>query len=162
MRTIAPPNNGTTGFGHAEPPPTLGGENGGGGRGWVELAWATDDIEAHLLVGRLTEAGIETNTIKDRGYPGAFLYGGHNPWAPVAILVRALQLEDARIVLAELAYQGPAAPPPRPPREEPKRKGRLLWWAAATALALLFTGLGLANSLERCEQAGLCEQSDAP
>jgi len=157
MGTLAPPRQDRVGSG---PPPSQPESLGGDGRGWVDLVSARNDIEAHLLTGRLNEAGIETSTLVDRGYPGAFLYGGHNPWAQVAILVRRMDLEAARLVLAEIAFEGPPSPPPGPRDKVRRRRGVALWWALAIALALLFTGLGFAQSLERCEQAGLCRSSD--
>lgn len=115
------------------PPPPLSTQTGGDGSGWVELARARDDIDAHLLEGRLNEAGIETRSIKDRGAPGAWLYGGSNPWAPVTILVRRIQLEDAQVVLAEIAL---AAPDAREPGAPESRGLPLTWWLVALALAL--------------------------
>ena len=88
-------------------PPASRREEGGGGRGWVKLAQARNDIDAHLLVGRLEEAGIETRAVPDRRAPGAWLYAGSNPWAPVAVMVRAFQLQDARVVLAEISLEHP-------------------------------------------------------
>ncbi len=83
----------------APPPPAGTRSGGGGGSGWIQLVKAADDIEAHLLAGRLAEAGIEVQTLPDRAAPGAWLYGGSNPWAPVRVLVRRRQLEEARLVL---------------------------------------------------------------
>jgi hypothetical protein len=82
---------------------------GGGGSRWVHLYRARNDIDAHLLVGRLEEAAIEASTLKDKTAPGAWLYGGSNPWAAVNVMVRSVQLEDARVVLAEIAYENPPA-----------------------------------------------------
>jgi hypothetical protein len=145
------------------PPPVDLGERGGGDSGWVVLTRATDDIDAHLLAGRLDQAGIETNTIKDRGSPGAWLYGGSNPWAPVTILVRKFQLDDAKIVLAEISLAGPDA---EPIDESTRSRWRfpLAWWAAAIALGLLFTLIGVsrtARSADTCLRQGVCTQ-DVP
>lgn len=85
------------------PPGAPAGGDGGGGSGWTRLAVASNDIEAHLLEGCLLEAGIETRTVKDRTAPGAWLMGGSNPWAPVEVHVRRFQLDDARLVLLEVA-----------------------------------------------------------
>ncbi len=112
----------------------------------MQLARAHDDIEAHLLVGRLTEAGIETQTMPDRGAPGAWLYGGSNPWAPVTVLVRRIQLDDARIVLAEISYDAPAADPvPAEARRTP-RSLPFLWWATALALGIFFSLVALVEA----------------
>ena len=89
------------------PPPPVSQERGGGDQSWVELLKASDDIEAHLLGGRLLEAGIEARNVKDRSGP-AWMYGGSNPWAPVTILVRRAELEAARLVLAEISWSAPA------------------------------------------------------
>ncbi|MDQ3954998.1 MAG: DUF2007 domain-containing protein [Actinomycetota bacterium] len=122
----------------------------GGGRDWVELLTASDDIEAHLLTGRLSEAGIEARTVKDRSAPGAWMYGGSNPWAPVTILVRRMQLEEGKIVLAEISWTAPAfdASPRDLPPEELGRRRALLWWAAALVLGALFTSIGLTRAVE--------------
>jgi hypothetical protein len=130
-------------------------EDAKGGGGWVVLCRAADDIEAHLITGRLTEAGIETDVLKDRGRPGDWVCIGSDPWAPSSILVRRIQLEDARIVMAEVALSGPDAPPP-PDRlgEAPSWKGTLRWWTAALALGLAFTALGLAQAAQDLERRG--------
>jgi hypothetical protein len=143
-----------TGFEDREPPD----DHGGGGSGWVSLLRARNDIDAHLIVGRLTEAGVETAMMKDRGNPGAWLQGGSDPWAPVTILVRKIQLEDARVVLAEVAYDAPDAPPQQ--LAASRWRGPLVWWVTAIALGLLFTGLGLlqaANDMEECSRPAACE-----
>jgi hypothetical protein len=101
------------------PPRRLDDLNGGGGSGWVPLYKAANDIDAHLLIGRLHGMGIETRTLVDRGAPGAWLYGGLNPWAPVTVYVRGFQLEDARLVLAEVAWAAPAAGRDSAPRRPP-------------------------------------------
>jgi Putative prokaryotic signal transducing protein len=93
------------------PPPVQAHPGGGGGRAWVELLRAHNDIDAHLLLGRLTEAGIETRAVKDRRAPGAWLYGGSNPWAPSVVLVRQLQLDEARLILASISLEAPDAAP---------------------------------------------------
>jgi hypothetical protein len=131
---------------------------GGGGAGWVELLKARDDIEAHLVTGRLSESGVETRTLKDRSGP-AWLFGGHNPWAPVTILVRKVQLEDARIVLAEISFQQPAVDPEAPVPEAPGRSRAVAWWAIALALGLGFTTVALArtaDSIRGCDIPIIC------
>lgn len=134
---------------------------GGGGSGWVELIRASGDIDAHLLTGRLLEAGVESRTVKDRSSPGAWLLAGSNPWAPVTILVRRLQLEDARLVLAEISFDLPPAPEPEHPRIVRRRwSGPLLWWAVAIALGAAFTWIGLlqtASTMDHhCNAAAPC------
>lgn len=127
------------------PPPPTARRDGGGGR-WVHLAHAHNDIDAHLLVGRLADAGIEARAVPDRGAPGAWLYGGSNPWAPVAILVRLFQLDDARLVLAEISYDGPSAEPAAEPPWTPRRSVPALWWATALILGIFFTLVALAEA----------------
>ena len=146
------------------PPPERDEDGRGGGSKWVELARAKDDIEAHLLLGRLHEAGIETRTLKDRTAPGAWLYGGSNPWAPVAVLVRSFELDQARLVLAELAYITPAAPEPtRRPPQAPRH--RLLWIVTAIVLGVMFTGallVELARAGAGCRLPILCSEREVP
>ena len=127
----------------------------------MRLCRAANDIEAHLLVGRLTEAGIETRTITDRAAPSAWLYGGGNQWAPVTVYVLKIQLEDAHIALAEAAFQGPAAAVggtgPGSAHRLPWR-----WWTTALAMGLVLSGVALAqaaSSLEACRVPVLCDDA---
>jgi hypothetical protein len=136
--------------------------SGGGGSGWTKLVQAPNDIEAHLVIGRLAEAGIETQSLKDRSGP-AWMFNGSNPWAPVTVLVRKLQLEDAQLVLAEVAFDAPAAV-----KEEPRHKSAwvaVVWWSAAIALGILFTALGWVQAnetMESCKQPSGCEAPTRP
>jgi len=130
------------------PPVRLGGDSGGDS-GWVQLVTTRGDIDAHLLAGCLNEAGIETRTIKDHSGP-TWLHGGSDPWGPVALWVKRSQYEESRIVLAELAYDAPAAV---------KDAGPLgwsptTWWIAAISLGLLLTGIGFARSAEYVDRCG--------
>ena len=134
---------------------------GGGGSGWVELMRARGDIDAHLLVGRLGEAGVETRTVKDRSGPGTWMHAGSNPWAPVSILVRRFQLDDARLVLAEISFDLPAASPEMPQPSENRWIGPVVWWSVALVLGAIFTGIGLiqtASSIEQCARVA-CTRS---
>ena len=144
----------------ADPVPPAS-ERGGGGAGWVELARTRNDIEAHLLAGRLNEAGVETSCLKDRGAPGAWLHGGSNPWAPVTVFVKKMQLDDARLVLAEISWSQPSIDPISPPVCEPQagRRYAVTWWIAAIALGLLFTSIALARTgevLRSCDLPLVC------
>lgn len=136
-------------------PPRDDGSRGGGGSGWVELVRATDDIDAHLLTGRLLAAGIESLTVKDRRAPGAWLSGGSNPWAPVAILVRRVQLDDARLVLAEISLGAPCAPDPAsaPTRSSPVAPRRA-WRVAVAVVGLLVAALVVAESTHAMAPSG--------
>jgi len=151
VTTLAPPRS----FGGTEPP-AQDASGRGGGSGWVELLCAHDDIEAHLIGGRLEAAGVEVSMLKDRSGP-AWLFGGSNPWAPVTLMVRRLQLDDARIVLAEVAYEAPSRPEVA---ERPRGwRGPIMFWAAALALGALLTGVALARteqSLGNCDLPLVC------
>lgn len=147
--------------GHIDLPPIEEAGRSGGGARWVELVKAADDIDAHLLIGRLLESGIETQTVKDRSAPGAWLYGGSNPWAPVVILVRAFELDSARLVLAEVAFEGPAVEPDRPPSPAQRRRHALVWWATAIVLGVTLTALVAAQAIRAtpgCQLPILCEE----
>ena len=139
------------------PPPGLLDEPSGGGSEWVRLITAENDIDAHLLGGRLNHAGIEVRAIKDRKGP-SWIHGGSNPWAPVDLWVRRYQLEESRLLLAELSFSGPDAERTEEPTSS---RAAFLWWTAAIALGLLFTGIGLARSadyLDRCGFSASCEE----
>ncbi len=138
-------------------PPAVVDESAGGGSNWVRLMTARGDIDAHLLEGRLNEAGIEVKVIKDHSGP-VWLFGGSDPWGPVAIWVRRFQYEDSRILLAELAYDSPSAV---------KDTGPLgwsptAWWAAAIGLGLLLTAIGFARSAEYIDRCGFTMSCPQP
>lgn len=140
------------------PPPEDDHDGGGGGSGWVELTRARNDIHAHLVAGRLAAAGIEARVLKDRSVSAAWLYGGANPWAPAVLLVRSTQLFDARVALAEVAYEAPAARL-APTGVERDWKTPVLWWSLALGLGILMTGLALARTpaaLKRCDLPLVC------
>lgn len=153
----------------APPPPAdVAAADGGGGGDWVTLARAGDDIEAHLVIGLLHEAAIESRTLKERGAPGAWLYCGSDPWAPVTVFVRRHQLTDARLVLAEAAFAAPPAPATPKPASARWRLS-LLWWATALSLGILLSALALLQASRGesfCQLMGTCSRSsstvDAP
>ena len=147
--------------GNIDLPPFAEDDRKGGGARWIELTKAHDDIDAHLLVGRLMEASIETRTVKDRSAPGAWLLGGSNPWAPVTILVRNFDLESARVVLAEVAFEAPDVEPERPPPPAARRKNAWLWWTTALLLGLTFSALIVAQAARAtagCQLPILCQE----
>ena len=74
--------------------------------GWLQVADARDDYEAQLIIGRLTEAGIESNTLKSGSAPGAWLTGVQNQWGPVAVLVPPEEFQTARRVLEGFGAEG--------------------------------------------------------
>ncbi|MEA2509377.1 MAG: putative prokaryotic signal transducing protein [Actinomycetota bacterium] len=128
-------------------PPTPVKDRGGDSE-WTPLTRARNDIDAHLLVGRLQEGGVETRTVKDRRAPGAWIYAGSNPWAPVTVFVRRFQLDDARLILMEISLDEVDRSATR--ATETSHGGFLtsspvLWWATAVVLGVLFTALALAQ-----------------
>ncbi len=145
-------------------PPTVDDEsNGGGGRDWVELFRAANDIEAALLIGKLADRAIESRTVKDRSQPNSWLYGGSNPWAPVLVYVRRLQLVDARILLAEISLAIDDVSPRTD--ERTRRRVPRVWWATALALGLSLSALALLQITEQerfCQLPVLCGDSGAP
>ena len=146
--------------GRESPPPARGGGDGegGGDSGWVRLLTAANDIEAHLVAGRLSEAGVEARLVKDRSAPGAWLYGGANPWAPATVLVRRVQLNDARLVMAEVSFEGPAHTADGGVSSSGWRRP-LVFWSFALGLGILLTGVALAraaDSVDRCDLPLLC------
>jgi hypothetical protein len=134
-------------------------DQGGGGGGWVELTRAANDIEASLMCGRLRFAGVESTSVKDRSGP-SWLFGGSDQWAPVTIMVRKIQLTDARIVLAEIAFDQPAAHPgATAAMSRPDRRTAFLFWATAIALGTFLTGVALARTgaaMHDCDLPIIC------
>lgn len=143
------------------PPPTLLDDlGGGGGSGWAVLIKARHDIDAHLLAGRLAEAGIESRTMKDVTAPGAWMYGGSNPWAPVSILVKKLDLDDAKLVLAEISYEGPTADQLAVQASDRQRSFPFIWFVTAlvlgAALSVLVVSQVTRFSDSGCQLPALC------
>ena len=133
----------------------------GGGRDWVELFRAANDIEAALLLGKLADAAIETHSIKDFNAPGTWVYGGSNPWAAVMIYVRRFQLIDARIVLAEVSLEAPDEP--SVPDERRRRIPRM-WWATALALGVALSAIAVQQAADQgrfCQLPILCADTDS-
>jgi hypothetical protein len=85
--------------------------------------------------------------VKDRRALGAWIYAGSNPWAPVSILVRRFQLDDARLILMEISLDAPDAQVPYTPRRPSglHASAPVLWWATALMLGVLFTALAVAQ-----------------
>ena len=143
------------------PPDLLEGLGGSGDSGWTVLIKARHDIDAHLLTGRLSEAGIETRTMKDISAPGSWMYGGSNPWAPVSVLVRKIDLDDAKVVLAEISYEGPTADQLAAQAVERHRSFPVVWWVTAVVLGAAISFLVLSQvtrwSDMGCQLPALCE-----
>ncbi len=163
MVVSVPPRLPPVWTGRVDSPPTSPVDGDGGGNDWVTVAQAPNDIEAHLLVGRLGEACIETFSMKDRSSSVGWLHGGSDPWGPVLIMVRKLHFEDARIVLAEVAFEAPAAVASVGSMSRPhpgsRWRGPLIWWSLALGLGILLSALsyvGTKETLERCQQEGTC------
>ncbi len=146
-------------------PPPLDPEDGGGGggSGWVRLLRAPNDIEGHLLAGRLHEAGVEARIVREKGAPSAWLYGASKPWAPVVVMVRRRQLEDARMVLAEVSFEAPDHVRQVAVDDAADWRVPVVWWATAIALGVLVllvavisrSPLGITKSLEPAAHATL-------
>ena len=84
-------------------------DDDGGDSSWIRLTSAANDIDAHLVGGRLEAAGVQCRFVKETRDLAAWLYGGSNPWAPVNVMVRRFDLEPARRVLAEIALEDATA-----------------------------------------------------
>ena len=145
------------------PPPHFDDLFGGsGGSGWVVLIKARHDIDAHLLTGRLAEAGIDTRTMPDVGAPGAWMYGGSNPWAPVSVLVKKHDLDDAKLVLAEISYEGPTADELAAQVAERHGSFAVVWWVTAVLLGAALSVLVLSQVARwtetGCQLPALCDQ----
>ena len=101
--------------------------------------------------------------MKDVKAPGAWMYGGSNPWAPVAILVRKVDLDDARLVLAEISYEGPTADQLAAQATERQRSFPVVWWVTAlllgAALSVLVVSQVTRFSDSGCQLPALCGQN---
>lgn len=76
---------------------------------WVEIASARDDYEAQLITGRLSQVGIECQTMKSGSAPGAWLTGVQNPWGPVSVLVPPHRVDAAHDALEDVETEEPEA-----------------------------------------------------
>jgi hypothetical protein len=110
---------------------------------WAELIRLQAQTEIRRLVDRLTHAGIEsrlrTSSVRRRGRPVR------------AVMVPRPELEDARFVLAQIAYESPSVGQSRIGLE------RILRWAAvgvtgAVLGACLLAGPGQTNEVRRGSQ----------
>jgi hypothetical protein len=117
------------------------------------------------MCGRLSFAGVDTTAVKDRSGP-SWLFGGSDQWAPVTIMVRKIQLNDARIVLAEIAFDQPAAAPGiHSAIIHSDRRTAIVFWATAIALGALLTGVALAKTgaaMHNCDLPIICVEGGAP
>ena len=71
---------------------------------WLPLTVAADDIDSHLLAGRLEEEGVPVLFARDVSGYGDYLFGGANPHAPVHIMVPKDRLEEARRVVESVGH----------------------------------------------------------
>ncbi|MQA99057.1 MAG: hypothetical protein GEU78_01980 [Actinobacteria bacterium] len=133
-------------------------DGSGGGSGWVELVTAKDDIDAHLVSGLLTSAGIDSMHVHDVRSP-VWLYGGADPYSPVRVMVQRLYVDDARIVLAEQALEAPAYRPRSPdPMPSPASRSAL-WLTTAITVGAILGGLillQLTRPMIPCQLPVLC------
>ncbi len=99
---------------------------------WVELIRLRTRSEISRLVGRLMNAGIESrlrlSTVRRRGRPLR------------AILVPRPELEDARFVLAQIAFESPVV------GERGLRLGPLFRWASVALTAVVLSASLLATA----------------
>lgn len=126
---------------------------------WVVLLVATDDIDAQLVAGRLSEEDIPTFLEKDRSGYVDYLLGGSNPHAPVSVLVPQERLVEARSVIAAESpgyEEDAAAAAPDEPPEVLARPGSAFgamrtlrpWIAVVVVAALLYALLVEAGPLK--------------
>lgn len=119
---------------------------------WAKLMVAADDIEAHLIVGRLAEAGIDFLVEPDRTGYGDYLMAGHNPHAPVVIHVDADRLREAELALEEgsdtVGSDLPAQGFEDAPLAAPSGAG-VRWWIAVALLAVIVMGFLLGSAALR-------------
>ena len=97
---------------------------------WERLTTANDDIEAQLLIGILEEENIPTRVVKDRSGYGDYLYGGSNPWAPVAVHVHPSQLDAARRAIESVE-------PVELPGDDKTEESRRASWSTVIAVAIV-------------------------
>ena len=138
-------------------PPLIERDGSGGGSEWVELVRAKDDIDAHLVSGLLTEAGIESRHVRDNRAPVWLGTGALE--GSLRVMVRKIDFEDARLLLAETALEAPSYERDERPRREPPG-GRTFWWVIAIAVGILIAILITLQALDptiACQLPALCE-----
>ncbi len=106
---------------------------------WVEVASARDDYEAQLILGRLSQVGIEGQTLKSGSALGAGVTGVQNPWGPVSVLVPPHQLDAARDALEDDAREEPEARTLLPASSNPTVVIVAIVVAAAMVAAFLYS-----------------------
>ncbi|MEO7804808.1 MAG: hypothetical protein ABIS18_10980 [Actinomycetota bacterium] len=118
----------TVASGKNEPPlEPHGGDSGGNGR-WQLLTVAKDGFVAHLLEGRLLAEGVEVVLDTSNPAPGAFLKPFGDPLAPVKVLVRSHDFDQATLILHDVDHQPPD------PFATGSRRIRMLWIATVAAI----------------------------
>ncbi len=98
------------------------------------LTTAGNQVEAHLIVGRLAEEGIESVLDASNPAPGAWLHPFGDPLSPVRVYVRRRDLGRASLLLHEVDHR-----PPDPGACGSPRVRRLFW--LVLAIVLLMGGL---------------------
>lgn len=123
---------------------------------------ARDDIDAHLVSGLLTNAGIESMHVHD-ARASVWLYGGADPHSPVRVMVQRLYVDDARLVLAEQALDAapydPTAATTREDGRDARPKRSVLWLTTAIALGAILVALifvQLVRPIIPCQLPVLC------
>jgi hypothetical protein len=114
---------------------------------WQPLTVAADDIDSHLLAGRLEEEGVPVLFARDVSGYGDYLFGGANPHAPVHIMVPKDLLSEARRVVESVGL----------PEDDPMEVPTLAagsgfpwrWAIAVVLLGLLLLGLFLQSPVIR-------------
>jgi hypothetical protein len=115
--------------GSPDPPERRDGAGGGGD--WTLLTTAGNQVEAHLIVGRLAEEQIETVLDASNPMPGAWLHPFGNPLSPVRVFVRRRDLGRASLLLHEVDHR-----PPDPGASGSPKVRRLFWLVLGVVLLL--------------------------
>jgi hypothetical protein len=106
---------------------------------WALVFSARDDVEAHLVAGRLRDAGIEPLLRRSTSGIGDYLLAGANPRAPVDILVSEDDVVRARRELAGLDIHYDVPDPEGEPALSWFRLPTVRWAMAAVAAVIIWS-----------------------
>ena len=109
--------------------------------GWVLVFSARDDVEAHLVAGRLRDAGIEPLLRRSTSGIADYLLAGANPRAPVDILVADEDEARARGELAGLDIHYDVPDQEGEPALSLLRLPAMRWAMAAVAAVIIWSVL---------------------